>query len=135
MSEWLFALWTLSTLLISTVVPLYIAVFGFASVVYLWQSHSCIIDNSTVHCILLGYNGTFHINLILLFFIYQFIIRGCFHKYIPSMLTRMGTGLVFALFGCIIQLLIHIYPSYDSLIITQQVLLGISFFSYYSHFI
>ena len=108
--------------------PLYIAVVGFASVVYLWQSRSCIMDNPTVHCILFDYYGISHINLILLFFIYQFIIRGCFHKYIPSMLTRMGTGLVFALFGCITQLLIHIYPSYDSLIITQQVLLGISCF-------
>ena len=108
--------------------PLYIAVFGFASVAYLWKSRSCIMDNSTVHCILFDYYGTYHITLVLLFFIYQFIIRGCFHKYIPSMLTRMGTGLVFALFGCISQLLMQIYALYDSLLIIQQVLLGISCF-------
>ena len=44
------------------------------------------------------------------------------------MLTRMGAGLVFALFGCICQLLVHIFPSYDVLLQLRQVLLGISCF-------
>ena len=44
------------------------------------------------------------------------------------MLTRMGAGLVFASFGCITQLLMGIYALYNSLLIIQQVLFGISFF-------
>uniref|UniRef100_A0A1X7UCW7 Major facilitator superfamily (MFS) profile domain-containing protein n=1 Tax=Amphimedon queenslandica TaxID=400682 RepID=A0A1X7UCW7_AMPQE len=44
------------------------------------------------------------------------------------MLTRMGTGLVFALLSCITQLLVHIFASYDFLLIIQQILFGITCF-------
>uniref|UniRef100_A0A1X7SRH8 Major facilitator superfamily (MFS) profile domain-containing protein n=1 Tax=Amphimedon queenslandica TaxID=400682 RepID=A0A1X7SRH8_AMPQE len=74
------------------------------------------------------YINAFHLTMVLLFFIYQFIIRGCFHKYIPSMLTRMSAGIAFALLSCIVQLLTKIYPSYESLLIIKQTITGISGF-------
>ena len=109
--------------------PLFIAALAYTSSLYLWHFQGdCINASLSVHCIMFDYYGTYHITTLFLFFIYQFIIRGCFHKYIPSMLTRMGAGLVFALFGCICQLSVHIFPSYDSLLQLRQVLLGISCF-------
>ena len=103
--------------------PLYVATLAFTT--FHWLSHGkCI--NKSVHCIMFEHYDTFHITILLLFFIYQFIIRNCFHKYIPSMLTRIGTGLVVVLFGCITKLLVQIFLD-DSLLIIQQVLLGISY--------
>ena len=85
-------------------------------------------DSVDLHSLMFDYYGTYHITTLFLFFIYQFIIRGCFHKYIPSMLTRMGTGFVFALLGCIAQVLAQKFLSYDFLLLVFQVLLGISCF-------
>ena len=112
------------------ILPLFIATLAYTSSLYLWHFQGdCINVSLSVHCIMVDQHGTYHITTLFLFFIYQFIIRGCFHKYIPSMLTRMGAGLVFALFGCIVQLLVHIFPPYGSLlIIIRQALLGISCF-------
>ena len=108
--------------------PLFIATFGFTLILYLWQRHGDGTNKSSVHKIIFEHYGTYHITTLLLFFIYQFIIRGCFHKYIPSMLTRMGAGLVFALFGCINQVLAQKFPSYYLLLFIKQVLTGISCF-------
>ena len=111
--------------------PLLINAIACTTSLYLWHFQgNCIKIKLSVDCIhvMVDYYGTYHITFLLLFFIYQFIIRGCFHKYIPSMLTRMGTGLVFAFFCCVSQLLVHIFPSYDSLLIIQQALLGVSWF-------
>ena len=109
--------------------PLLITALSYTTSLYLWHFQGdCVKIKLSVHCIMVDYYSTYHITTLFLFFIYQFIIRGCFHKYIPSMLTRMGTGLVFALFGCICQLSVHIFPSYDSLLQLRQVLLGISCF-------
>ena len=106
--------------------PLFIASLGFGLVLNI--SNDDCTNESLVDCVMITSLDTFPVTIVLLFFIYQFIIRGCFHKYIPSMLTRMGTGLVFALFCCIVQLLMGIYSLYNSLLIIQQVLFGISFF-------
>ena len=111
--------------------PLFIATIGFTCALFLWQPPGKILSKSSVDYIIFEYHGAYHITVLLLFFIYQFIIRGCFHKYIPSMLTRIGAGLVFALFGCITQLLVHICPSYESLLIIRQVLFGITCFLIY----
>ena len=110
--------------------PLFIAMFGFGLIPVL-PSGNCS-SETLMSCIMYTYINAFHLTIVLLIFIYQFIICGCFHKYIPSMLTRMGTGLVFALFGCITQILdqdsIQEFPSDNSLLIIEQVLLGVSFF-------
>ncbi|XP_019857368.1 PREDICTED: uncharacterized protein LOC109585675 [Amphimedon queenslandica] len=105
--------------------PLYIATFAFTT--FYWIPHGkCV--KSSVYCKVFEDYGTYNISVVLLFFIYQFIIRGCFHKYIPSMLTRIGAGLTVLLFGSITQLLAQVYLPYDSLQIIQQVLLAISYF-------
>ena len=108
------------------ILPLFIAIFGFGLVPNISDSHCK--KESLVDCVMITFFDIYHVTIALLFFIYQFMICGCFHKYIPSMLTRMGTGLVFTLFGCISQSLMQIYALYDSLLIIQQVLFGISFF-------
>uniref|UniRef100_A0A1X7UU57 Major facilitator superfamily (MFS) profile domain-containing protein n=1 Tax=Amphimedon queenslandica TaxID=400682 RepID=A0A1X7UU57_AMPQE len=104
--------------------PLYIAVIAYTT--FHWLSRGNCINKSPVHCMLFEHYDTYDITVLLLFFIYQFIIRVCFHKYIPSMLTRMGIGLLVVLLGCITKILVQVFL-YDSLLILQQVLLGISY--------
>uniref|UniRef100_A0A1X7U1F1 Major facilitator superfamily (MFS) profile domain-containing protein n=1 Tax=Amphimedon queenslandica TaxID=400682 RepID=A0A1X7U1F1_AMPQE len=111
--------------------PLFIAIVGFTSALFLWQPQGKLTSKYSVHGIIFEYHGAYHITVLFLFFIYQFIVRSCLHKYIPSMLTRMGAGLVFALLGCIAQLLVHIFASYDFLIIIRQILFGITCFLIY----
>ena len=48
---------------------------------------SCFISNNTMK----------FVTPALLLFLHQFLIYSCFYKYIPSMLKRIGLGLVFAL--------------------------------------
>ena len=70
----------------------------------------------------------------LLILFYQFIIHPCFHKYIPSMLKRIGVGLVFSLFTTIYFVIMlackdHFHfdtTSYKSTVVSQ-VLFGISY--------
>ena len=111
--------------------PLFIAIFGSMSIIYLHvntlEDSSSDIKPSEYRKTFINSHGTYHITLLFLFFIYQFIIRCCFHKYIPSMLTRMGAGLVFSLLACIIILFIEIFH-YTTLIVIKQVLTGISCF-------
>ena len=109
-------------------IPLFITILGFGIISKV--SDSDCFNKSLVDCVVTTLIDAYPVTILLLFFIYQFIIRGCFHKYIPSMLTRMGAGLVFALFGCIVQLLMQIYLPYryGFLLIIQQALLGVSFF-------
>ena len=66
--------------------------------------------------------------------IYQFVIYPCFYNYIPSMLKRIGIGLLFAFFSTIYYVIIfvckeHFYldtTSYKTMII-PEVLFGISY--------
>ena len=111
--------------------PLFIAIFGSMSIIYLHvntlEDSSSDIKPSEYRKTFINSHGTYHITLLFLFFIYQFIIRCCFHKYIPSMLIRMGAGLVFSLLACIIISFIEIFH-YTTLIVIKQVLTGISCF-------
>ena len=70
----------------------------------------------------------------LLILFYQFIILPCFHKYIPSMLKRIGVGLVFSLFTTIyfvIMLACNDHFHFDTtsykFTVVSQVLFGISY--------
>ena len=70
----------------------------------------------------------------LLILFYQFIIHPCFHKYIPSMLKRIGVGLVFSLFTTIYYVIMlackdhfHFDTTSHKFTIVSQVLYGISF--------
>ena len=71
----------------------------------------------------------------LLILFYQLILYPCFHNYIPSMLKRIGVGLVFALFTTIYSVIMlacrdHFLvdtTSYKAASIMSQVLYGIAF--------
>ena len=65
---------------------------------------------------------------------YQFIIHPCFHKYIPSMLKRIGVGLVFSLFTTIYYVIMlacndhfHFDTTSYKFTVVSQVLYGISY--------
>uniref|UniRef100_A0A1X7TW42 ADF-H domain-containing protein n=2 Tax=Amphimedon queenslandica TaxID=400682 RepID=A0A1X7TW42_AMPQE len=58
--------------------PLYIAIFAFTT--FYWIPHGNCVNKSQVHCMVFEDYGTYNISVVLLFFIYQFIIRGCFHN-------------------------------------------------------
>ena len=69
----------------------------------------------------------------LLILFYQFIILPCFHKYIPSMLKRIGVGLVFSLFTTIYYVIMlackdhfHFDTTSYKFTVVSQVLFGIS---------
>ena len=51
-------------------------------------------------------NGLHALVASLLILLFQLIIRPCFNKYIPSMLKRIGVGLIFALFTIIYSVII-----------------------------
>uniref|UniRef100_A0A1X7T9I8 Major facilitator superfamily (MFS) profile domain-containing protein n=2 Tax=Amphimedon queenslandica TaxID=400682 RepID=A0A1X7T9I8_AMPQE len=108
-----------------------IATFEVTSILlHIWVPRGDHIKKYSIdlHSLMFEDYGTYHITVLLLFFIYQFIIRGCFHKYIPSMLTRMGAGIAFALLGCITQVLAQKFLLYDFLLLVEQVLTGTSCF-------
>ena len=85
---------------------------------------NCLISKNALH--------TLVASLLILF--YQFIIHPCFHKYIPSMLKRIGVGLVFSLFTTIyyvIMLACNDHFNFDTtsykFTVVSQVLYGISY--------
>ena len=45
----------------------------------------------------------------LLIFLYHFIIYPCFYKYVPSMLKKIGMGLVFTLFSVVFIMIVEIW--------------------------
>uniref|UniRef100_A0A1X7V6G7 Major facilitator superfamily (MFS) profile domain-containing protein n=1 Tax=Amphimedon queenslandica TaxID=400682 RepID=A0A1X7V6G7_AMPQE len=105
------------------ILPLFIATFGYA------LAEDSFFEKSSNYYKVLKSFGAYHITVLLLFLIYLFIIRGFFHRYIPSMLSRMGAGLFFSLSTCILHLLTEKFQSYHNLlIIIEQVIFGISFF-------
>ena len=66
--------------------------------------------------------------------IYQFVIYPCFYKYIPSMLKRIGLGLLFALFTTIYYVIIfackehfHLDTTSYKAMIMPEILYGISY--------
>ena len=66
--------------------------------------------------------------------IYQFVIYPCFYKYIPSMLKRIGLGLLFALFTTIYYVIIfackehfHLGSTSYKAMIMPEILYGISY--------
>ena len=67
-----------------------------------------------------------------LLLLYQFFIYPCFNKYIPSMLKRIGLGLVFALTTTLSYVVIFKYQSntlsyFNDLLLIPQILYGIAF--------
>ena len=79
-------------------IPLYICIFGF----YLaWELISlpdflsnAIKDNQSYDMCIIRPSTISLITLSVFILLYQFLIYPCFHKYIPSMLKRIGLGLI-----------------------------------------
>ena len=90
--------------------PLLIVVVGFAcSDDHVLTVHTKSDQNNKISTCLLSLEfGYFICNTVLLM-LYMFVIRLCFHKYIPSMLVRMAVGLLFALASVIFKLILFNY--------------------------
>ena len=114
--------------------PLFICVTGlvcaedFEWITY-YKSH----ENLTFLACLVFKNSLYLLVFLLLTLFYQFIINPCFHNFIPSMLKRIGVGLVFSLFTPIYSVILLTYKMYYHLdtisynvFIGSQVLHGIA---------
>ena len=76
--------------------PLFIAPVGFCCTDYFSHLVDLSGNLSLIPCMVANNFGYYTSSLVLLL-IYLFIIRVCFYKYIPSMLIKIGVGLIFAL--------------------------------------
>ena len=98
--------------------PFFICVVGFP---ISWGAYNIPIDVSgfgddKMSQFLQSYVGRYLIPFLvcsLLILLYQFIIYPCFYKYIPSMLKRIGLGLVFALLTSIFYFIILIVGDFS----------------------
>ena len=83
---------------------------------------SCFISNNTMMFVTPAF----------LLLLHQFLIYPCFNKYIPSMLKRIGVGLVFALATTLSYVVIFKYQRntlsyFNDLLLIPQILFGVSF--------
>ena len=90
-------------------------------------------EMSFIDCFMLK-NGLYALVALLLILFYQLIIHPCFQNFIPSMLKRIGVGLVFSLFTTIYSVIIlaskdhfHFEIKSYKFTIVFQVLYGISY--------
>ena len=83
---------------------------------------SCFISNNTLKFVTPAF----------LLLLHQFLIYPCFNKYIPSMLKRIGVGLVFALTTTLSYVVIFKYQKntlsyFNDLLLIPQVIFGVAF--------
>ena len=84
-----------------------------------------------IFCLILNDSHTYLVSSFLLLF-YYFVIYPCFHNFIPSMLKRLGLGLMFALSYPVSHFIITLCQNYLSVnvdfykVIVPQILLAIS---------
>ena len=94
-----------------------------------------VIDNGSLISCMISTQFTFNLCTFFLVMVYVFVIRIFFSKYIPSMLSRMGVGLLFALTVVIVKVLLYSlvqgqsYKQYG--IIASQLLHSLSFILVY----
>ena len=92
-------------------------------------------NNSSFKYCFISHNTMRFITPVFLLLLHQFLIYPCFNKYIPSMLKRIGVGLVFALATTVSFVVILKYtnfykniPSYlNHLSLIPQMLFGVAF--------
>ena len=89
------------------------------------------INSSFKSCLILNNTMKF-ITPAFLLLLHQFLIYPCFNKYIPSMLKRIGLGLVFALATTLSYVVIFKYQSntlsyFNDLLLILQILYGVAF--------
>ena len=79
--------------------PLFICIVGLVCAENIkWISYYKSDEDLPFLACFLNKNSLFTLVAFLLILFYQLIINPCFHNYIPSMLKRIGVGLVFSLF-------------------------------------
>ena len=91
-----------NVIVVMRLTPLFICIVGLAcaeeiKLISYYKSNE---ELSFFHCFMFK-NALSHLVASLLILFYQLIIYPCFYKYIPSMLKRIGLGLVFSLFTTI----------------------------------
>ena len=114
--------------------PLFICVVGLACAGNIkWISFYKSNEELSFFDCFISKNALYGLVASLLILFYQFIILPCFHKYIPSMLKRIGVGLVFSLFTTIYYVIIlackdhfHFDTTLYKFTVVSQVLYGIS---------
>ena len=89
------------------------------------------INSSFKFCFILNNTAKF-ITPAFLLLLHQFLIYPCFNKYIPSMLKRIGLGLVFALATTLSYAVIFKYQRntlsyFNDLLLIPQILYGVAF--------
>ena len=112
--------------------PLFIAITGFTcSENFNWYVSDSVSLLSCLIPIGIGYS----LCSVILFLAYLYLIRICFYKYIPSMLSRMCAGLLFSLAVLVSEVVIFnisiVSPTNNTILLLPQVLHGISFILVY----
>ena len=115
-------------------IPLMICIVGLSCADEVYWSimmGSNLINSSFKFC-LISNNTMKFITPAFLLLLYQFLIYPCFNKYIPSMLKRIGLGLVFALATTLSYVVISKYQSnslsyFNDLLLIPQILFGVAF--------
>ena len=121
-------------------IPLFISMIGLGCTdevywkVTLGQDH---VKVSYISCIT-SLNFFMFITQMILFICY-FLLRLCLHKYIPSMLKKIGLGLLFAVCSMAsYTVILRFYgneASYNNVLIILQILSGIAYFLIYPVFV
>ena len=88
--------------------------------------------NSSFKSCLISNNTMTYVTPTFLLLLHQFLICPCFNKYIPSMLKRIGLGLVFALATTLSYVVIFKYQKntlsyFNDLLLIPQILYGVAF--------
>ena len=112
-------------------IPLMICIVGFSCADEVYWSIIKGPNSSFISCLILNNTMKF-VTQALLLLLHQFLIYPCFNKYIPSMLKRIGLGLVFALattssYAVIFKYQRNTLSYFNDLILIPQILLGTTF--------
>ena len=115
-------------------IPLMICIVGFgcADEVYWSILKDANPINSTFKTCFISNNIIKFMTPVFLLLLHQFLIYPCFNKYIPSMLKRIGVGLVFALattlsYAVIFKYQRNIMSYFNNLLLIPQALFGVAF--------
>ena len=115
-------------------IPLMICIVGIscAGEVYMSIMKGPNPINSSFKSCLISNNTMTYVTAAFLLFLQQFFIYPCFNKYIPSMLKRIGLGLVFALATTLSYVVIFKYQKntlsyFNDLLLIPQILYGVAF--------
>ena len=115
-------------------IPLMICIVGFscADEIYWSILKGPNPNNSSFKTCFISNNTMMFVTPAFLLLIHQFFIYPCFNKYIPSMLKRIGLGLVFALATTVSYVIIfkcqrNILSYLNNLLLIPQILFGVAF--------